>query len=348
MKHIAKNLYQHENGTYYSLHRRGSRQIKKSLGTKDRVLAKAILRRSALPLGLAAGSITPVAVQSSDPTAARRPAFLAAVEEHERNTAFAAVSTARNLRTRKATMLRFCSDWPEYQPVAIWKRFDAEGWVSAQNQLRWYLRSFSTYCVQRGWLTEADVAGKIPSKTVPPRRVQIPAPELVADLLAMCEAENTECGEFIRWMALSGLRLRGAAGIDWNDVDFSSGEYKRRMKGGSEVVIPLLPAASALLHKRWLAAGQPKCGVVFSMGDARIKSVRRLLRKYANGLGIGLTYPHALRHHFASVAFAGGFSAGEVALMLGHKDGGALALRVYGHVIPTQLKLKVLTLRMAA
>ncbi|MBA3353570.1 MAG: hypothetical protein H0U23_14330 [Blastocatellia bacterium] len=61
-----------------------------------------------------------------------------------------------------------------------------------------------------------------------------------------------------------------------------------------------------------------------------------------------MEHPHLLRHHFASVAFANGFSAGEVAQMLGHRDGGALALQVYGHVIPTQLKSKVLSLRMAA
>jgi len=351
MKHIAKNLYQHENGTYYSLHRRGSRQFKKSLGTKDRALAKALLRQSAsaatgvLCRDTNAGSGT---APLSDPTAVLRPDFLVAVEQHEQNTAFASPSTARNLQTRKRTMLRFCTAWSEFQPVSIWKRFDAEGWISAQNQLRWYLRSFSNFCVNQGWLSASQIAGKIPRKTVPPRRIQIPSPQLVSDLLLMCEAENKECGEFIRWMALSGLRLSGAAGIDWSEISFSLGEYKRRMKGGSEVVIPLLPEALGLLEKRWLASGQPKTGLVFSLGDARIKRVRRLLRKYAVGLGIGLTYPHALRHHFASVAFAAGFSAGEVALMLGHKDGGALALRVYGHVIPSQLKQKVSTLRMVA
>ncbi len=142
MKRIAKNLYQHENGTYYSLHRRGSRQFKKSLGTKDRASAKAILRQTQM---IGAGGASPVPLAAPGLTIVSRPPFPAAVEEHERNTAFASAATGRNLRTRKATMLRFCSDWSEFQPVSIWKRFDAEGWVSAQNQLRWYLRSFSEF-----------------------------------------------------------------------------------------------------------------------------------------------------------------------------------------------------------
>ncbi len=347
MQRVSKNLYRHENGTYYSLHRRGSHQIKKSLGTKDKALAKQILRQSRLNGGV--GLSLPVSSSVSfEGTSGLRPSFLAAVEEHEQNTAFASPSTARNLRTRKATMFRFCADWPEFHPVSIWKQFDAEGWVSAPNQLRWYLRSFSAYCVQRGWLTESQVAGRIPSKTVPPRRIQIPASQNVSDLLAMCEADNWDIGQFIRWIALSGLRLSGAAGIEWTDIDFPAGEYRRKMKGGSEVVIPLLPDALSLLEKRWLVAGKPTSGLVFQMGDYRIKRARRLLRKYAVGLGIGLTYPHAFRHHFASVAFANGFSAGEVAQMLGHKDGGALALKVYGHVIRTQLKSKVAQLRMVA
>ena len=45
-------------------------------------------------------------------------------------------------------------------------------------------------------------------------------------------------------------------------------------------------------------------------------------------------------------ALARGFSAGEVAEMLGHSDGGALVLRVYGHVIRGELRRKVANLSM--
>jgi integrase len=257
-------------------------------------------------------------------------------------------------------MLRLCSSWEEFQPVAIWKKFEAEGvafkkekgleggWVSAPNQLRWYLRSFSQFCLERGWVTATQVNGKIPRKIVPPRRVQIPSAQAVSELLLMCEAEDFELGSFIRWLTNSGLRLSGAASIRWEDVNFPAGEYRRKMKGGKVVVIPLLPDALALLHSRWDGAGRPSAGLIFSLGDARIKRVRRILRKYSAGLGINLEHPHLLRHYFASVAFANGFSAGEVAQMLGHRDGGALALQVYGHVIPSQLKTKVAQLRMVA
>lgn len=339
MKRIARNLFKHENGTYYTISRINGKQVKRSLGTGDKSLAKQIVKQNRLNL---LGNIPSPAAPPS------RPIFLDAVEEHEDNSAFASPKTACNLRTRKRTMLRFCQSWDNFSPVAIWKQFEVEGWVAAPNQLRWYLRSLSAYFVERGWISPAQVSGKIPGKVVPPRRIQIPSADSVKELLLMCEAEDFELGQFIRWLTNSGLRLAGAAGIRWEDIDFSAGEYRRRMKGGKVAVIPLLPDALSLLKSRCSSVVNPKTGLVFSLGDARIKRVRRILRKYAVGLGLNLEHPHLLRHHFASVAFANGFSPGEVALMLGHRDGGTLALQVYGHVIPSQLKSKVSNLKMVA
>jgi integrase len=258
----------------------GAVSSKNSLGTKDKGEAKRLQRQQRLQAMTGNGNGS---LQISDPTAAERPSFWKAVELHEANTAFGRKSTARNLRLRKRTMLRFCSSRDEFQPVSIWKKFDAEGealkkekaleggWVSAPNQLRWYLRSFSNFCLERGWVLPNQVSGKIPSKIVPPRRVQIPTPKAVSDFLLMCEAEDAELGSFIRWLTNSGLRLSATASVRWEDIDFSAGEYRRKMKGGKVVVIPLLPDALALLRARWVAAGCSSSALVFSLGDARIK-----------------------------------------------------------------------------
>ena len=92
MKRISKNLYQHENGTFYTLHRVGSRQFKKSLGTKDKGEAKRLQRQQRLQAvtGNGNGSL-PI----PDPTAIERPSFSRAVELHEANTVFGSKSTAR-------------------------------------------------------------------------------------------------------------------------------------------------------------------------------------------------------------------------------------------------------------
>ncbi len=345
MKRIARNLFKHQNGTYYTLSRVNGKQVKQSLRTADKTLAKQLLKKARLGGGLVLPLVQSAPVQSSNSS---RPDFVDALEMHEAHCAFASPKTSLNLRTRKRTVLRFCKTWRDFHPVEIWNKFDAEGCKAAQNQLRWFLRSFTHYCLERKWLSEVEVSGKLPRKSVTSRRVKIPPPQVVSDLLKMCEAEHKEIGQFIRFIAYTGVRLTGARLVCWENIDLSVPEYTMVMKGGEAATIPLLPEAAAFLESRWIAAGKPKRGLVFQMGDCRIKKARRILRKYSVGLGLDLSYPHALRHAFASVAFASSLSAGEVAPMLGHRDGGVLALRVYGHVIPSQLKSKVSGLRIAA
>ncbi|MEO8439373.1 MAG: tyrosine-type recombinase/integrase [Spartobacteria bacterium] len=336
MKRIQRNLFRHENGTYYIIRRVGAQQSKKSLGTKDKAVAKGLLRAQRNSGDLFKSPL-------NNGPQINRPDFLSAVEEHGQNTSFAREKTERNFLQRKRTLLSHCSTWENFQPVSVWKKYDALGFVSAQNQFRWYLRSFVSYCVERGWLSElyqADV-GKIRLKRVPPRRVQIPEPEQVRELLLMVEAENRELGQFLRWIAYSGLRLTGAKEVQWEEINFTNSEYVREMKGGQTVVIPLLPEAQSLLLARFEKMGQPSRGPIFDLNDYDIRKLRRLLRNFASGLEVDLEYPHAFRHAFGSVALSSGLSPAEVALLLGHKDGGKLVLSTYGHVIPTQLKSKV-------
>ena len=53
--------------------------------------------------------------------------------------------------------------------------------------------------------------------------------------------------------------------------------------------------------------------------------------KLQSRAGVGF---HDMRHHFASVAVMGGVPFRQVAAWLGHKDGGVLVGKVYGHLDP--------------
>jgi hypothetical protein len=279
-----------------------------------------------------------------------RPALKVALDDFVSNTSFASRDTARNLLTCRSIFDRLCDGWQSFRPVQVWRAYEKQGRISAPNQLRWFLRKFVLYCLDRNWVDPViwkECEG-IPLKVVPSRQVEISPPSLVGEFLEMYVGHDRERGEFICWMAYSALRIAGAAGLRWEEVSFDAGHYRRTMKGGGKVFIPLLPEAIELLRRRWLRCGSPLTGSVWqwqTQVDNEFKKVRRIMRRFANGLGIGLTYPHALRHHLASVALAGGFSAAEVALMLGHKDGGALVLRTYGHVIRSVLDEKVAGLR---
>ncbi len=371
MKAIERNLYFGPEGVYYADFTISGRRIRKSLRTTDKKEARAELKRL---LRAARLPQFPLVARekgtSGDFGRGVRPVFGAAIDDFVDNSSFGSGCTLRNLKTYRTHVKRLCRDWEDLRPVRVWKLFCAEGepkpapmegrefpeqrlWdqprKSAPNQLLWFMRGFVSYAHERGWVDGVLVkeVDRIPLKVVPPRRVTIPSPALVSDFLAMCIAEDIDLGEFVSWIAFSALRLSGAAGVRWEEIDFERAQYRRVMKGGLEVYIPLLPEAATLLRRRAERMGQRRQGLVWQLSDRRIKTVRRMMKRFALGLGIGLSYPHALRHHLASVALAAGLSAAEVALMLGHRDGGALVLRAYGHVVRPVLDAKVSKLRIA-
>jgi integrase len=119
------------------------------------------------------------------------------------------------------------------------------------------------------------------------------------------------------------------------------------MKGGVRSYIPLTTEAMHLfqaIRDDIDHAGRVAVGKVFPFSERDVKRASRLLKKFASGLGLEINHHHALRHLFASVAMEQGFSAKEVAELLGHRDGGVLAMRTYGHIRPAVLRDKVRTL----
>ena len=61
-------------------------------------------------------------------------------------------------------------------------------------------------------------------------------------------------------------------------------------------------------------------------------NVRVLLIRPARNLSIARITHHDLRHLFATRCIESGVDIPTVSRWLGHKDGGALAMKVYGHL----------------
>src|SRR5215217_6776565 len=58
---------------------------------------------------------------------------------------------------------------------------------------------------------------------------------------------------------------------------------------------------------------------------------QRVFTPARNAAGVPWATPHKLRHGVASLMAESGYGAADIAALLGHADGGALALRVYVH-----------------
>ena len=372
MQAIEKNLYQHKNKFFYALWTINGRTERLSLKTKELKEARRLLKELFRPPSKSAPLVPePPVSQQTQPVSitgtplvqaiapalppatstVHRPDFLTALKKHVENTAFKSPDTKRNFVLRQRTILAFCKNWEEFQPVSIWTQFAAKGSTSAPNQLRWVLNSFVTFCNEAGWLDDSFLTAvkKIPLKQVASRKIQIPSPQTIAELLKMAELEDSELGGFLRFLACTGLRKTGGNEVLWEKVDFTNSQLDAQMKGSKWITLPMIPETKALLEERHAIAGRPVSGPVWGLSDRRLKKAARILKKYAIGMGQNtLTHLHALRHYFASIALSKGFMPGEVAQLLGHSDGGKLVMTTYGHVLQSQLRLKTNFLSMTS
>lgn len=172
---------------------------------------------------------------------------------------------------------------------------------------------------------------------VKPKELKLPESSQFQALLKTIETagarQSKDCADFVRFLAYSGCRLSEARQVRWADVDLERGEIRietaKRAKtsgGASFRFVPIIPPMRELLVK--LKTENPAAEeFVCSVGECE-KSLTRACR-----LGkIHRITHHDLRHLFATRCIESGVDVPTVSRWLGHSDGGALAMKTYGHL----------------
>jgi integrase len=224
------------------------------------------------------------------------------------------------------------------------------------------VRNVLKAAVDAGYLRDLPRFPKI--KTPPPPRRPLLTPEEFQKLLTSCFAKKPngdpltkngqQLNDFLRLLAFTGAREQETLKLCWSHVDFprrrmfigvdenftakamtigSGGTSKNR---GSRIV-DFNPQLEALLREMesrrapdsaWLFPS-PQRGEK----DIHAKTFReslKLVRVEAGLLDVGF---HALRHLFCSFSVMAGIDFMTIAAWLGHKDGGILIGKVYGHLL---------------
>lgn len=125
----------------------------------------------------------------------------------------------------------------------------------------------------------------------------------------------------------TGARLGQLLALTWSDVDLEQGAMRigrsRRIVGGQmQVKGPM----GVDYHDENLVICKP------DGRPYRPDSTSTQFRKFVDSIGLPRTvHVHTLRHSAASFLAAAGVPASYIAAQLGHRDGGALALKVYVH-----------------
>lgn len=158
---------------------------------------------------------------------------------------------------------------------------------------------------------------------------------LVASVRNAGSGFSKHCGDLIEFFAYSGARKSEAARVYGCDCDFANG--KITIKGDPETGtknweirnVPMIPDMRRLLErirsekeeKDWL-----------SNRVIGVQECQKAIDSACKKLGIARFTHHDLRHLFATRCIESGVDVPTVSRWLGHKDGGALAMKTYGHL----------------
>jgi integrase len=145
---------------------------------------------------------------------------------------------------------------------------------------------------------------------------------------------SESCADLIQFLSFGGFRKSEAANITWADCDFEKKEIVVRgdpvtgTKNWSIRRVPMIPDMIELLKR--LRSERPAEPV--SQPIMRVHECQNAIDSACKKLGITRFTHHDLRHLFATLCIESGVDIPTVSRWLGHKDGGALAMKVYGHL----------------
>lgn len=345
-RHVGENLYRRESsGVYYALLKKGRKQFRRSLKTTDRELARRRLAELRAQIG----------VLTSDD--ARKVTFEVVAQrwlDSVRHTL--KESTAR----RRAQYLRALSPFfaglnlreitPAHCEAWVTKRGDKIAPQTFAHELE-TLKAVFRYAQDHGLILRNPAQG-IKRRRILHAKIEVPSCEQFAQLVKAIRESDGRPGsqakakhgaDLVELLAYSGCRLQEARALRWRDVDFA--RRCIRVTGGERLTknyeprtVPMSDALFGLLSRlRKEQDPKPDDAVV------KIASARKCLTTACRRLGLPRFTHHDFRHFFATTCIESGVDIPTIAKWLGHKDGGALAMKVYGHLRPehsfAQIKL---------
>ncbi len=142
--------------------------------------------------------------------------------------------------------------------------------------------------------------------------------------------QSKDCVDMVRLLAFSGMRLSEATSLRWHHVDTAKNQI--RVPGtkseASDRAIPIFPPLAVVLAEIRKRRGRES-------SDAPVLAIRECkgaLATACKAVGTKRITHHDLRHMFATRCIESGVDIPTMSRWLGHSDGGALAMRVYGHL----------------
>ncbi len=123
----------------------------------------------------------------------------------------------------------------------------------------------------------------------------------------------------LRLLMLTGCRLNEILTLRWDDVDRTAGEFRLRDSKTGARMVPLTPAAEAVLARIARVPGNPWV-IVGKKAGQRLSTITADWYRLRARADLDDVRIHDLRHSYASRALAAGESLSMIGKLLGHAD----------------------------
>lgn len=329
LSRVGECLYRSHEGMYFALIKTGGKQIKRSLETTDLVLAKRKLRdfkdrASTLVLEREKTTFKEVAER-----------WLAQIAAQMKQSSHKRRDCAVNglLPFFGTLNIRRIS----HADIEKWKR-ERGGKLSERsfNIEMETLRLILDYCRDDLRLLIDHPAEKLKRKREPKRKTIIPTKSQFQTLLkemrsSASQKKGQEAAAFVEFLAYSGCRLNEAVPATWADINWERGTFlitggEKGPKNSEEREVPMFPPLERLLK----SLQTPDCDPSTSL--FKIASAKKAISSACERASLPHFTHHHFRHFFCSNAIEAGVDFKTIAEWLGHKDGGVLVAKTYGHL----------------
>jgi integrase len=329
---VAENLYRLESSSgYYALIKKGGKQFRRSLKTKDRKLADRRLKELKGQIGCL--TLTDDAKLGFEAVANR---WLESIQHT------LAPSTIVQREIRIKNLAPFFKGTPLRNITPI----QCERWAvkrGAKLATQTFVHELETmknvfaYSLKHGLILSSP-ANTIKRPKVSFSKVVIPSREQFTKLVFQVrqsdgrpdsQRKSKSGADLIEFLAFSGARIGEARRSAWEDVKFEDNMIwlHGTKSEDSDRLIPMPAALSEFLTRLKNESDEPLKGKILKTDSAK-KCLATVCKK--------LMFPkfthHDFRHFFATACIESGVDIPTVSRWLGHSDGGALAMRVYGHL----------------
>ena len=146
--------------------------------------------------------------------------------------------------------------------------------------------------------------------------------------------QSKDCAILVRFLAYSGVRIGEAKNVTWADVQFAKrqlhvrGDPETATKNGETRLVPMIPELEQML----IELRAERRGEALNATVMRVFECQNSMTHAAQRVGMKRITHHDLRHLFATICIESGVDIPTVSRWLGHKDGGALCMKTYGHL----------------